>query len=314
MKKKTDSTEITVKEKLTGAAKAKKIIKTVLNTIVNVMIVLVLIISILVAIMALSSKANGGISSIFGMTIQPIQTDSMKGGSEDYEGGDFSAGDLLIGKSTGFDPSLEYQIGDIVTFKGEIEGQEALIAHRIINVNVSPEGFRTYQTQGDNRETNTVPDQRTVDEYITAAEIGSVFYSADYHGSVWKGVGGILAGIQTQQGFFFVVLLPMILFFMYALFRVVWNAATYRKQKEMEQKEQNEEDKQKAIDAAVKAALEAQGTAPAADEPAAEDTSVSADEMEEFKQFMAFKKAQQAQAETEAEQAPEEPAEETTEE
>ena len=96
--------------------KGKRIIKAILNAIINVLIVIVLITSILIAVMSLTSKSSG-ISTIFGYTIQPIQSDSMKGGSPDgYPEGDFGQGDLMIAKATDFDPNAEYDIGDIITF------------------------------------------------------------------------------------------------------------------------------------------------------------------------------------------------------
>ena len=43
------------------------------TNVINILIVLVLVVSLLIAVMALTSKASG-ISTIFGYTIQPIQS------------------------------------------------------------------------------------------------------------------------------------------------------------------------------------------------------------------------------------------------
>ena len=270
-------------------SKGAKIASTVINTIINIMIVVVLVVSILIAVMAISSRASG-ISTVFGRTFQPILSDSMKGGSPDgYPSGDFQNGDLMIAKATDFDHNLTYNVGDIVTFRtiDTTTGEPMLIAHRIVDVVEGENGGLTYQTQGDNRETSPVPDQKDVKEYITAFDIGSVYYTQGFEGKILKGWGNILSFLQSQQGFFFVVLLPMIIFFMYELIRVVLNFSDYKKAVADEAKED-------AVKAAVAEAL--------ADQQNKNDASLdelTPEQKEQFKQFLAMQKAQQ-----EAEQAP----------
>lgn len=282
-----------------------KVLKVILNTIINILIVLVLVTSILIAVMALTSRSSG-ISTVFGYTVQTIQSDSMKGTSPDgYEGGNFEDGDVIIGKATGFTDSAEFQIGDIVTFKSEdSEGKPMLIVHRIVDKKEIDGSFR-YQTWGDNREIAQVPDQDNESRFLYPIDIGSVFYSNDYHGATLKGVGKVLDFVQTQLGFFLVVLLPMIAFFLYELIRVVLNATKYKKEKFREEKEEAvkaaESDKQAAIDAAVAAALkkrdeqaaESVQDTPAESSSAADFPQMSDKEYEEFKQFQAFKKMQE---------------------
>ncbi len=268
-------------------SKGIKIVKAIFNTIINILIVLVLITSLLIAVMALTSKANG-LSTIFGYTIQPIQSDSMKGGSPDgYPGGDYGKGDLIIGKSTGSNPDAVYEKGDIVTYKiADTDGKIQFISHRIVNTSNNDNNITLYQTWGDNRKNSEAPDQGTVEEYIPASDIVAINYSADYNGKVIKGLGNVLDYLRTQQGFFFVVLLPMIAFFLYELVRVVLNASSYRKAKD-------DEKKQAAVDAAVAEALsEKAGNAPS--------DNMTDEEREQFKQFLAFKKMQEQQAKEKA--------------
>lgn len=276
-------------------SKGMKVLKAILNTIINILIVVILITSILIAAMALTSKASG-ISTIFGYTIQPIQSDSMKGGSPDgYEGGDFEKGDLMIAKATNFDENAIYDLGDIVTFKSgekDSDGREMLIVHRIVDVVEHDDGSCTYQTWGDNREVAQVPDQSDVSLYIRSADIGSVLYSKDIKGTILKGWGAPLDYIKSQQGFFFVVLLPMIVFFLYALVRVVLAALSYKNSKA-------EEEKKKAVDDAVAAALSASGSAPAAETEQSTPAAMSAEEMEQFRQFQEFQKMQKARQQSE---------------
>ena len=267
-------------------SKGKKIVKTVLNTIINILIVLVLITSLVIAVLALTSKANG-ISNVFGYTIQPIQSDSMKGGSPDgYGGSEFEKGDLMIAKATDFDSSAKYELGDIVTFiSKESDGNTRLIAHRIVDVSVDQSGGYIYQTQGDNRSVAQVPDQRDVDEYITASDIAAVYYKSDYEGKILKGVGNVIDYLQSQQGFFFVVLLPMIIFFMYELIRVVLNATNYKKTKVNEEKDA-------AVQAAVAEALAQQSAQNAASAENAAPAEMTQEELEEFRKFREFQRRQ----------------------
>lgn len=272
-------------------SKGTKVLKAIINTIINILIVLVLITSLLIAVMALTSKSSG-ISTIFGYTIQPIQSDSMKGGSPDgYGGKDFEKGDLMIAKATGFDDKAEYDMGDIITYRTQdSSGNPMLMSHRIVDVVTGRDGVTRYQTWGDNREMAQVPDQSDVNEYLVASDIGSLYYSKNYEGTILKGWGAPLDFIRTQQGFFFVVLLPMIIFFMYALVRVVLSATGYKKAK-------TEEEKDEAVKEAVAEALAAKG----ADTQATPANGMTAEELEQFRQFQEFQKMQKAQTEQAAE-------------
>ena len=296
-----------MKEKETKTQnKGTKVLKTILNTIINIMIVIVLVTSLLVAILALTSKSSG-ISTIFGKTVQTIQSDSMKGGSPDgYGGQDFEKGDLMIAKATNYDEDAEYDVGSIITYRTtDPSGNDILMSHRIVDKQKDSNGDYRYQTWGDNREMATVPDQENVNDYLHASDIASVFYAPDYQGKIIKGVGGALDYLRTQQGFFFIVLLPMIIFFMYALVRVVLSATGYKKAKA-------DEDKETAVKEAVAAALAEKGSsAPAGAEAPAAPSDMTPEQIEQFKQFMEFQKMQNAakadeepQAEAPAENAP----------
>ena len=271
-------------------SKGMNVFLKILNTVINIMIVLVLIVSIFIAVMALTSKSNG-VSTMFGYTIQPIQSDSMKGGSPDgYPEGDFAQGDLMIAKATDFDNTAKYNKGDIVTFvTKDKDNKDMLISHRIIDIAADENGVLTYQTQGDNRETSPVPDQEEVKDYIKAYEIASVYYNENYTGKILKGWGAPLDYLRSQQGFFFVVLLPMIIFFLYELIRVVLNFSNYKKAKADEEKEEAV----KAAVAAAKADNEMKDLPDSISE-------MTPEQLEQFKQFMALQEAKKAAGEAEA--------------
>lgn len=152
--------------------------------------------------------------------------------------------DVIISKCID-DPGMKYEVGDVVTFPIRIDGEETLNTHRIVEV-IEDKGITYYKTQGDNKETNPVPD----DELQTSASI-----LAKWTGKRIPGIGGFLGFIRTQLGFFLVILLPMILFFVYEAIRVVLNILAYNKEKAKEEameavanSELTEEQKQRAIE------------------------------------------------------------------
>lgn len=212
----------------------KNVLKKILNTIVDILVILVLIVSVLIVVLSLSSKSSG-VPNIFGFAPLSVQTGSM----EDT----LNVGDLIFCEVTN-DPSYEYQVNDIVTFPIEIDGQQVLNTHRIVEV-IEDTNITYYRTQGDNKETNPEPDK----ELQTASTI-----VAKYTGNKIGGVGTFLSFIRTQLGFFLCVLLPMILFFIYEAIRVIINIIAYNKDKALSEAqsavsnaELTEEQKQRAI-------------------------------------------------------------------
>lgn len=210
--------------------KAKKIF----NTIVDVLVVMVLIVSILVVILSLTTKSSG-VPNLFGYAPFNVLTDSM----EDT----FNEGDLIISKVTNtYD--AEYKEGDVITFNIDIAGVASYNTHRVVKVEADPDNnIVYYQTQGDNK-----------------PEPDTELQTADNIVAVWTGIripvlGDVVSFLRTQPGFFFCVLLPMILFFVYETIRVVMNIVAYNKEKAIEEAkvavqnaELTEEQKQKAIE------------------------------------------------------------------
>ena len=284
------------------------------NIIINTLIILVLITSVVIATLALTSKANDGVPQIFGHSFHTIMSPSMEGGSDQFEGGNYNVGDLVIGKATKGNTNEVYEIGDIVVYTTKNDNTPdgvEMIVHRVVAREQNDNGTYIYTTKGDN---NPTEDTAT----HTAADIVAVTYDHDYNGAILRGVGNALNYIRSSQGFFLVVLLPMIIFFLYEIVRVVMNALSYKKSKSEEDKADVEREKQEAVEAAVKAALAAvgkDGAAPAAESapqenaetpagsspddsaeaPAAPAPEMSAEQLEQFKQFLAFQEAQKAQ-------------------
>lgn len=213
----------------------KKLLKRIVNIIIDILVVLVLAVSVLIVALSLTSKSSG-VPTIFGIAPLSVQSNSM----EDT----INVGDLIFCEVID-DPHYDYQVGDIVTFPIEIDGVETFNTHRIVD-KFEDNSIVYYQTQGDNKDTNPVPDE----EFQTQMTI-----VAKYTGNKIGGLGYVLSFIRTQLGFFLCVLLPMIIFFVYEAVRVILNLIAYNKekaveeaQKAVENAELTEEQKQRAIE------------------------------------------------------------------
>lgn len=254
-----------------------KTVKKVINIIIDVLIILVLIISAFVLVLSLTTTNGGkGVPNFFGKAPISVLSDSMKGDKDDC----FNKGDLLI-----CDVAKEgetYNTGDIITFRADLDGdgEKELLTHRIYQVNQDG----SYYTKGD---ANPVYDQAE-----TASPKLSSVYAADvlavYHGTKIGGLGNVLSFLTSPQGFFFCILLPMIIFFIYQAIRVIMNIIAYNKEKAMvaaqeaiQNSELTEEQKARAIAEYLEKekakTAEAAEKADAAETPAAEDTSAETD-------------------------------------
>lgn len=201
--------------------KAKKIF----HVIIDVLVILVLVISAVVLVMALSSRASGGIPNLFGKAPVGVQTNSMHGEEADS----FDEGSLIICDCVKPLSEDEFKVGDIVTFRQDVtgNGQQSMITHRIYKVNEDG----SFLTKGDNNDTyDQDPHNAIVFPNIYYYDVLAV-----YHGSKIPGLGGFVNLLQTPVGFFWIILVPMILFFLYQAVRVVMNAMAYSREKGAEQ-------------------------------------------------------------------------------
>ena len=185
------------KPKLTRAEKNKKTI----NTIINVVLVVALVFAAICTYISFVAADGKSVPGFFGIKILSVQTDSM----EDT----IMPGDLIVDVDVK-DPA-ELTKGDIVTYWTIIEGKRVLNTHRIINI-YDGGSFRIFETQGDN---STIADALTVHENEIE---GKYLFRI-------PGVGKAVDYMQTPVGFFLVVVLPVLIFFIYHLiqfFRVLF--------------------------------------------------------------------------------------------
>lgn len=182
--------------------------KKIINIIVDTLIVIMLIVSVIVAGLAITSR-NDGVPNLFGYAPLSVQTDSMVP--------TFESGDLIISNVINSDTTIN--VDDVITYTTKIQGETVLNTHRVIEIQES-NGFNFYITKGDN---NPIPDEEPVPEIDV--------YAVYNTGVCLKGFGTIYDFLTSQTGFFFVILLPLIIFFIYEVIRVIRNLIAYNKEK-----------------------------------------------------------------------------------
>ena len=222
-----------------------KMFKKIANIVIDILVVLILIISATILTLSLTSQ-DTGTPNVFGYTLNTVQSASME--PEMYKG------DLLIGRST---PAYDnYDVGDIVFFQSsaysEEEGYEIIVVkcHRIVEKK-EVNGDYKYLTKGDNNEDT----DESIDGWIYSEKIVGIYQTKDYQGKKLDNLGTIIDYLQSFWGFFFVIVLPMIIFFIYELVRVLMNFAAYNREKALvaaqeaaQSAELSEQQKQKAIE------------------------------------------------------------------
>jgi len=181
------------------------------------------LIGLLVATMAvftfltLSQRGNDGIPKIFGSSVLTVLTDSMKGTGKD----NFKAGDLIIVKQLNAEQVKSLSVGNIITFRDIVDGQRAYNTHRIIEINDS-DGILSFITKGDN---NSIADnnRRLVTDVVGV-----------YNGTKIAGGGNVMSFIQSKWGFFFCLVFPLALFFLWSFYKLMKSIIAYRSFVEIE--------------------------------------------------------------------------------
>jgi signal peptidase len=159
----------------------------------------VLILALLVTILVFSADRNNGVATFLGYMPLTVESDSMKP--------TFAKNDLIFTKE--IDDIAELKVDDVITFWTIIDGQKVKNTHRIIAINKSDEGSYSFTTKGDN---NTLEDSLEV-------------YSGDligkWTGAKLSGFGKVMDFLRTKKGFFICILIPMALFFLFELYKLI---------------------------------------------------------------------------------------------
>ncbi len=179
----------------------KSTAKKVLSAIGNVLIWVFIIFSVIVTVLAFAAQSSrDGIPSIGGRTILTVRTDSMKP--------TFNSGDIIIGRKVSLKEAQNLQVGDVITYIADLDGDGSveLNSHRIVEVVPATEtSVVKYYTRGDNNPSRD-------NDPIRADDVRCV-----YEGTRLPGVGKVLDFLQTPTGFFVVIVVPLIIFFIVEL-------------------------------------------------------------------------------------------------
>lgn len=176
--------------------KAKKII----SAVSNILIVLVILFALVVSITSITARANGGVPDLFGYTAFSVQTDSMNP--------TIKSGDYIFGEKCDASTLKE---GDVITYFTIIEGKKVVNTHRIVAL-VEQGGSVYFQTKGDNKVTNPEPDERLVAP-------GDVI--SKYNGTRIPVMGSVLDFLGTKLGFFLVIVLPVLLYTLFQVYKLI---------------------------------------------------------------------------------------------
>ena len=180
--------------------KAKK----ALNVILSVVLWIVILLAAFFAFTTLATRNSNSVASLGGFTPLTVESESMSP--------TFNQGDMIIIKKVDTSTLKE---GDIITFHTIIENRYALNTHRIVKIEQA-NGYRTYETKGDNNmisDRHIISDNDIVGKYVTRL----------------PGFGKVINFLSTSAGFFIVIVLPMLAFFIYQVYHLIVVSARLKK-------------------------------------------------------------------------------------
>ena len=216
----------------------KQKIKKIATIVANVLVWVFVAFSILTTVLVFTAQGNeDGVPSMFGKSLISVSTDSM----EDT----FHRGDLLLLEKLEDSEKLGLTVGTIITYKSPVDldgdgNKWDINTHRIVEVDGD-----YYITQGDNEETNPVPDNVGTNGYRVhyTYVLGTVEEDARI-----GGFGGVIAFLRSSLGFFLCIVLPLALFFFYQLYHFISLLVTERAKRAAVSAVDEEEIKRRAIE------------------------------------------------------------------
>ena len=241
--------------------KSKVDVKKILTIVANVLVWAFVVVSLLITVMVFAAQnSDDGVPSLFGVSLINIETGSMKD--------TYFEGDLVFMTKLTKEEKLNLQPGQIITFRTSVDinndGKAGDInTHRIY---AKIDGTLSYVTKGDN---NLIPDNEGNNPYTV--HVDDIIGVCTEEGKL-PGVGGALKFLRSSLGFFLCIVLPLILFFLYELYRFITVLiAEKKKNDQVKASESEEEIKRRAIEEylAAQAAAKAAETTPAPGEESA---------------------------------------------
>ena len=271
----------------------KKILSIVGNTILWLFVAFAIVITVIVFATNNSKSEDASLSSIGGLAMVTISSDSMSKSpnAADYQAGGrleglkgFKKGSLIfVNKLTDAEKN-ELKVGDVITFDSmrDLNGDfisNDINTHRIAEIH-EYNGERYYVTWGDH---NPNPDGVYSDEASGHAASGYIVTNAmilgKWNGKKMGGVGNFLDFLKTRAGFFIVIILPLIAFFLYELIRFIMVITS------LKGKKTEDEIRQRVMEEILRAQqagnAQPQAEAPVAEPAPAEEPTVQSDEPKE---------------------------------
>ncbi len=169
--------------------------KKVSEWLISIFVVIVFIFS-AVALISVINGRKTGVNSVFGYTVNSVQSNSMEG--------TLNVGDLVIGKV--YDGSM-LQKDQIITYKMKKTNKIVFNTHRIVGIE-KVNGVDSYKTQGDNEKDADLG-------FRSPSEIVSVYrFRIPF-------IGGFIDWMKTPVGFIICVILPIVAVILYEAYKIV---------------------------------------------------------------------------------------------
>ena len=213
----------------------KQKIKKIAEITANVLIWTVVVVSLFITVLVFSAQGSeDGVPSIFGKSLITIESNSMNP--------TYKTGDLVFMAKLSDAEKAELEVGDIITYFAPIDiNNDGKIGdintHRIVRID---EATGTVHTKGDNKETNPNADDYTL-KYM------DIIGKCTEKGRV-GGIGAVIGFLRSSLGFFLCIVLPLILFFLYELYRLISLIVSERAKNAPVSAETEEEIKRRAIE------------------------------------------------------------------
>lgn len=175
--------------------------KKALKIIGDVLLVIFILLAATITIISLNTK-DRGVTNVAGRILLNIQTDSMKP--------TINPGDLIITKQYNGE---DIKQGDVISFFAFEQDTTIIKTHRVIEVN-NTDGTITFTTKGDN---SVAEDQVE----LTKNDIIAIYDNDNYDGVKIPFVGKIFSFLQSQVGFLLCIIFPLLIFFIYQLYKFI---------------------------------------------------------------------------------------------
>ena len=194
--------------------------KSIWGVISDILLIIIIIIAIIITVMTFTSKnSDMGIGNVLGYTPFAVQSDSMDSG----EPSGFGTGDLIISKEVKDPETLKK--GDVITYTTVIEGETASKKIRGYNTHrITKAGdgsVYAFVTAGDavgmEDTVNVLPDE------VIAKQVNS---GIDENGKKLTGMkisnfGSALSFLQSRTGFMICIIIPLALFFIWQIYKLI---------------------------------------------------------------------------------------------